>query len=136
MIATAKRKTLDYYLKLSYPVTLTPDITGGYAVEIEDLPGCYSQGETTEEAMEMIEEARKVWLEVAYEDGQDIPLPRSYESYSGKFNVRIPKSLHSKLDKQAKKEGVSLNQYVVYALSQAAGVAEERAKYRAKNKPG
>jgi len=132
MVITAKRKTLDYYLNLKYPVTLIPDITGGYAVEIEDLPGCYSQGETIAEAMKMIEEARHLWIEVAYEDGLEIPLPRSDIGYSGKFNVRIPKSLHRKLDKQAKKEGVSLNQYVVYALSQTAGVAEERAKYKTK----
>jgi len=131
MVTTAKRKPLEYYLKLKYPVTLIPDVTGGYVVEIENLPGCFSQGETIEEAMNMIEEARRLWLETAYEDGQDIPLPRSEEGYSGKFNIRIPKSLHRKLDKQAKKEGVSLNQYVVYALSHATGVAEERTKYKA-----
>jgi antitoxin HicB len=39
---------------------------GGYFVQIEDLPGCYSQGETVEEAMEMIEEARQLWMESMY----------------------------------------------------------------------
>ena len=125
-----KRKPLGYYLKLKYPVTLIPDETGGYAVEIEDLPGCFSQGETPEEAMEMIEEARQLWLEVAYEDGMDIPLPRDEEQFSGKFNVRVPKNLHRKLDRMAKKEGVSLNQYIVSTLSRCVGVAEEKAKYK------
>ena len=132
MVTNTKRKPLDFYLKLKYPVTLIPAEEGGYAVEIEDLPGCYSQGETVEEAIEMIEEARQLWMESMYEDGQEIPLPSSEVEYSGKFNVRVPASLHRKLAKLAVKEGVSLNQYIVYALSHTAGVAEARRPYKTK----
>jgi len=132
MVTNTKHKPLDFYLKLKYPVTLIPAEEGGYAVEIEDLPGCYSQGETVEEAIEMIEEARQLWMESMYEDGQEIPLPSSEVEYSGKFNVRVPASLHRKLAKLAVKEGVSLNQYIVYALSHTAGVAEARRPYKAK----
>ena len=132
MVTNTKRKPLDFYLKLKYPVTLIPAEEGGYAVEIEDLPGCYSQGETVEEAIEMIEEARQLWMESMYEDGQEIPLPSSKVEYSGKFNVRVPASLHRKLAKLAVKEGVSLNQYIVYALSHTAGVAEARRPYKTK----
>ena len=132
MVTNTKRKPLDFYLKLKYPVTLIPAEEGGYAVEIEDLPGCYSQGETVEEAIEMIEEARRLWMESMYEDGQEIPLPSSEVEYSGKFNVRVPASLHRKLAKLAVKEGVSLNQYIVYALSHTAGVAEARRPYKTK----
>ena len=125
-----ERKPLDYYLKLKYPVTLYSDESGGYAVEIEDLPGCISQGETAEEAMEMIEEARQMWLEVAYADGQDIPMPRTQrQQYSGKFNVRVPKDLHRRLDEMAEREGVSLNQFLVSTLSMAVG--REQATQRA-----
>jgi predicted RNase H-like HicB family nuclease len=123
---------LEFYLNLKYPVTLIPAEEGGYAVEIEDLPGCYSQGETVEEAMQMIEEARQLWMESMYEDGNEIPLPSSEVKYSGKFNVRVPASLHRKLHKLAVKEGVSLNQYVVYALSHSAGVAEAKRPYKTK----
>jgi len=132
MVTNTKRKPLDFYLKLKYPVTLIPAEEGGYAVEIEDLPGCYSQGETVEEAIEMIEEARQLWMESMYEDGQEIPLPSSEVEHSGKFNVRVPASLHRKLAKLAVKEGVSLNQYIVYALSHTAGVAEARRPYKTK----
>ena len=132
MVTNTKRKPLDFYLKLKYPVTLIPAEEGGYAVEIEDLPGCYSQGETVEEAIEMIEEARQLWMESMYEDGQEIPLPSSEVEYSGKFNVRVPASLHRKLAKLAVKEGVSLNQYIVYALSHTAGVAEAMRPYKTK----
>ena len=36
----------------------------------------------------------------------------------GRFTLRLPKTLHSELDILAKGEGVSLNQYIVYALTQ------------------
>jgi antitoxin HicB len=124
MVVKTERKPLAYYLALKYPVTLHPAPEGGYAVEIEDLPGCISQGETIEETMKMVEEARRLWLESAYEDRLDIPEPRSEDDYSGKFNVRLPKSLHRKLDQLAVHEGVSLNQYLVSTLSLAVGLKE------------
>jgi hypothetical protein len=65
----------------------------------------------------MAEEARHLWIETAYEDGQDIPLPTYPEEYSGKFNVRLPRSLHRELVAVAERQGVSLNQYVVCLLS-------------------
>lgn len=37
--------------------------------------------------------------------------------YSGKISLRLPKSLHRELAEQAKREGVSLNQYALYKLS-------------------
>lgn len=136
MVTEVKRKPLDYYLKLQYPVTLIPDETGGYTVEIEDLPGCISQGETVEEAMEMIEEARRLWLEVAYEDGLEISEPRGEQEYSGKFFIRAPKSLHRKLDQQAKREGVSLNQYLVATLAHSVGMEEaQKTRTRKRNAP-
>jgi antitoxin HicB len=126
MVTKAERKPLEYYFCLKYPITLIPDVTGGFVAEIKDLPGCYSQGETVEEAMEMIEEARRLWMESMYEDGNEIPLPgnKIEKQYSGKFNVRIPKSLHRKLDEIAEKEGVSLNHYLVSTLSRAVGQEE------------
>jgi antitoxin HicB len=129
MTTAIKRKPLEFYLNLKYPVTFEEAPEGGYFVQIEDLPGCYSQGETLEEAAEMIEEARQLWLEVAYEEGMDIPLPRTERrEYSGKFNVRVPKDLHRKLDRMAEREGVSLNQFIVATLSEAVGRKETRPK--------
>ena len=132
MVKNNGRKPLQYYFDLKYPVTMEPCHEGGYFVKIEDLPGCYSQGETVEEAKEMIEEARKLWMESMYEEGNEIPLPSNQAEYSGKFNVRVPSSLHRELARLAVKEGVSLNQYVVYALSRTAGVAETKRPYKDK----
>jgi len=66
---------LAYYLSLSYAITLYPALEGGYVAEIKDLPGCLTQGETLEETIDNINEARELWIEVAYEEGDQIPLP-------------------------------------------------------------
>ena len=44
-------------------------------------------------------------------------IKRSEDRYSGKFVVRVPKSLHRSLAAAAEREGVSLNQYALYKLS-------------------
>jgi predicted RNase H-like HicB family nuclease len=40
-----------------------------------DLEGCVAVGETPEEALSNLAEARRLWLETAYEQGDEIPLP-------------------------------------------------------------
>ena len=60
-------------------------------------------------------------FETEYESGAEIPAPSHSPEYSGKFNLRIPKSLHARLAAAAQREGVSLNQYVVHLLSRAEG---------------
>ncbi|MGB7415668.1 MAG: type II toxin-antitoxin system HicB family antitoxin [Thermosynechococcaceae cyanobacterium] len=75
---------LSEYLDLNYPVTLHADSEGGYVAEIRELPGCMTQGETLEEAMENINEARQLWIETVYASGKrDIPLPSTEREYSG-----------------------------------------------------
>jgi len=111
------RKDLDFYLNLHYPVTIHPDPDGGFVAEIEELPGCMTQGETLDEVFEAIEDARRGWIQVAYEDGQDIPLPRDTGRYSGKLLLRIPKGLHRDLAHTARREGVSLNQHISTLLA-------------------
>ncbi len=46
---------------------------GGYWVEVPALPGCYSQGETIEEAITDIKEAIQLHIEVMREEGKEIP---------------------------------------------------------------
>ena len=119
--STSQRQSLDYYLKLSYPITFYPDPDGGYVAEIKDLNGCLTHGETIEEAVTNINEARQLWIETAYEYGDAIPLPSSESEYSGKLMLRMPKGLHQRLATLAKSEGVSLNQYLLFLLSSATG---------------
>jgi len=83
-----------------------------------------SQGDTPQEAIEMIHDTMRGWIEVSLEDGDPIPEPRPEESYSGKFVVRVPRSLHRELVERAEQEGVSLNQYINVALARCVGRAE------------
>lgn len=109
---------LEYYLNLKYPVTVYPEPEGGYVAQIKDLPGCLTQVETPDEVISNIEEARELWIETAYEFGDDIPLPKTGKDYSGKVLLRMPRSLHRKLVESAEREGVSFNQYVISLLSE------------------
>lgn len=117
-----QRKPLEYYLSLKYPVLLVPEPEGGFTALIPDLPGCVSVGETEEEALRNVEEARQLWLETAYEFGDEIPLPSSEREYSGRILLRMPRSLHRRLAEEAEAEGVSLNQYIVSLLSERSSV--------------
>ena len=45
------------------------------------------------------------------------PVGPQRREYSGKFNVRVPKSLHASLASEAEAEGVSLNQLIVTKLA-------------------
>lgn len=99
------------------PLNVTADPTGGYVVTFPDLPGCYTDADTLEELPAAVEEARTLWLETAYDQGIEIPLPSYPEECSGKILLRVPKSLHRRLLDQADREGVSLNQYAVSVLS-------------------
>ncbi len=56
-----------------FKVFLEPDETGGYVAICPSLPGCYSQGETVEEAMENIKEAILLCLEDMRAQGEPLP---------------------------------------------------------------
>ncbi len=114
-------KTIDYYMNLPYTIELQRDMEEGWFVRVKELQGCTSQGDTAEEAIAMIQEAMSQWLEVALEEGLPIPEPRPDEAYSGKFVVRVPRSLHRELVETAEQEGVSLNQYINVALAHSVG---------------
>ena len=47
-----------------FTVTIEPGEQSGYVVECTELPGCCSQGDTVEEALENISEAIAGWLAV------------------------------------------------------------------------
>jgi len=109
------KKDLNYYLNLNYPITLSQDEENGkvyFEAEIPDLPGCGAHGETIEEALKKLDEAKQLWLEVSLERGLTIPEPASEDEFSGKFLLRIPARLHMQLTKAARKENMSLNQYI------------------------
>ena len=100
---------------------LTEEEGDGYLIEYPDLPGCMSDGETIIDAITNGKDAVHTWLIAAKEAGRDVPEPQQIEIQSGKWVQRVPKSLHAKLSKQARREGVSLNTLVVSMLAEATG---------------
>ncbi len=112
------REPLSYYLNQAYPYTVTPDLEdGGFVIHFPDLPGCMTQVDDPAEIASMADEIRVLWLRSEYAHGDDIPLPVDVADYSGKFVVRLPRSLHRALAESAERDGVSLNAYVTAVLA-------------------
>jgi predicted RNase H-like HicB family nuclease len=112
--------TVKEYLELPYHIIIQHlvDESGDYYFStVQELDGCMSHGETYDEAFENIQEAMEGWIETKLEGGFSVPVPINESEYSGKFVLRLPKSLHARLALEAEKEGVSLNQYALYRLS-------------------
>lgn len=124
-------KDLDYYLGLPYTIELIREPQGGYFVGVKELKGCMTTAESSEEALTEIKILMEEWLEIALEEKIPIPEPRSADQYSGKFNLRIPRTLHRQLAEAAEDEGVSLNQFCNKILAESIGryqVSENLAK--------
>ena len=58
---------------MRYSVVVHQAEEGGFWVEVPALPGCYSQGETVEEALGNVQEAIELYLEVLRDEGRDVP---------------------------------------------------------------
>jgi predicted RNase H-like HicB family nuclease len=63
--------TPRYHINLSWS-----DEDSAWVARVPDLPGCSAWGETPEAASREVAIAMQLWLDVAREDGRDIPLPR------------------------------------------------------------
>ncbi len=121
-------KTIDL---AGYGVRLSPlskEDGGGWFAEVPELDGCISDGETPEEALVNVQDAIECWLDAARESGTPIPTPALHEEpgYSGKFTLRVPRTLHRLLVRRAEREGVSLNQYILALISYNLGHEDGR----------
>ncbi len=132
-------RTIEEYLELPYTLVVVHDVdeegNAGWVAEVEELPGCVSQGASPEESVERVREAMRDWIAVALEDGVEIPEPRGDVDYSGRFLVRVPVSLHADLARSADREGVSLNQFVTSALAGAVGWRGGARRSRGSSRP-
>lgn len=114
-------KDIQYYLDLPYQVVLTPineEDGGGWLATIPELRGCMSDGETQQEALNNLLDAKSAWFKTAIKRKQQIPMPSNQEEeYSGKFTLRLPSFLHRELSLAAKKDNMSLNSYLLSLIS-------------------
>jgi antitoxin HicB len=69
-------KSLEYYMSLPYPIELIPDEDGYWFAQIPLLQGCMTQGASREEALQMLDEAKEIWLEQQLLHSQPIPEPQ------------------------------------------------------------
>src|SRR5258708_37827041 len=118
---TTTNRNLDQYQLTVRPLSKAEG--GGYLVEYQDIHGCMSDGETIEEAIANGREALRDCMEVFRESGRKIPKP-SIEA--AQWRQRLPRTLYSKLTKQAENEGVSINSLVTAIIAEAIGARRAR----------
>lgn len=56
-----------------YPAVFHPEADDGYSVTIPDLDGCFTEGDTLEEALYMAWDACAGWINLAIKNGEEIP---------------------------------------------------------------
>jgi predicted RNase H-like HicB family nuclease len=108
---------------MRYPVVIHKDKDSDYGVTVPDMLGCFSAGETVEEALDMAKDAILCHIEGLLIDDEEIPLPSPIEKHwdnpefqDGKFmlievdpsevsgevkriNFTIPERILARLDK-------------------------------------
>jgi predicted RNase H-like HicB family nuclease len=110
-------------LAQTYSRVLVPEPSGRYIAEILEFPGCLSHGETPAEAYANLERAAEAWLTEWLSLGREAPRPLSNNETSGRFALRLPKSLYIRASKAAARESVSLNQYIANAVAERVGAS-------------
>lgn len=116
--------SVSHYLRRPYARIIIPDDGGRYAAQILEFPGCFSDGESPEEAYSNLEEAAENWIESARAQGFPVPPPFATQGYSGTISLRLPKSIHRRAAELAQRDGVSLNQFLVGAIAHRLGMED------------
>ena len=79
---------------------------------VVEFPSLAAHGDTQEKALVEIRTVVEFVLEDLAAENEDVPVPLSRKNFSGKLNVRMPKSLHRQLAAESEREGVSLNNWI------------------------
>lgn len=96
---------------------ITVDEVPLYEARVKEFPDIHDFGETFQEAYDLAIETINAIAELYLETNRDMPKPNETSDFSGRITLRLPKGLHARLAFKAENEGVSLNQYLVSALS-------------------
>ena len=126
-------------MKLVYPACMYEENDGSYSVEVPDLKGCCTQGNTLQEALEMAQDAALGWILTSIEDDEEIPeaskiedielenekgfktlllldIDQYTQKYGSKQSVKKTLTIPSWLNKRAEKIGVNFSQTLQDAL--------------------
>jgi predicted RNase H-like HicB family nuclease len=93
------------------------DEDAGYIATVPELPGCSAFGDTEEEAIKEVKVAASLWLSAARKAGRKIPEPIVEKTFKGRFPLRIPEDIRRRLELEAKRKGVSLNQLILRRIA-------------------
>jgi len=129
---------------MRFVIAIEPgDENHAFGVVVPDLPGCFSAGDTLDEAFENAKEAIDLWCETVIQDGGMVPSGNTLafhqadpefagwvwsvvevpvERYMGpaeKINITIPRMLLSRIDDYAKAHGISRSGFLAQAAQQA-----------------
>ena len=130
---------VDMLLRQPYRMIVQGDAEQGFVALVPELPGCFTAGETPDEAMALLRDAMAAWFETALLDGAVIPPPSPMVSagqairdalapHSGQLRLRMPRTLHAELAVQAERDGVSLNTLVVTYLARGLGAEHTQSR--------
>ena len=104
--------------KMFYPAIFTPEDDGGFSVSFPDIEGCFTQGETIEEAYEMAFDALGLALSFLEDEKRVIPLPSAPNKISlneNEFVVIIEFDMleyHKKHNSKAVKKTLTIPQWL------------------------
>ena len=124
---------------MRYPIAIEPgDDTHAWGVVAPDLPGCFSAGDTLDEAIANASEAITLWIETVLDDGGDIPKPGSVsahrenpefagwiwalaevdpaplEDQTERVNITLPRRVLARLDAKARAAGESRSGFIAH----------------------
>lgn len=123
---------------MRYPIAIEPGDAGhAHGVVVPNLPGCFSAGDSLDEALANAEEAILGWLETRLDSGEDIPPPSSLETLRAahpeyrdwvwavvtvdpaalddtveRVNITLPRRVLHRLDARAKAAGESRSGFI------------------------
>jgi antitoxin HicB len=104
-----RRQAVEYKYRID--ITWSPE-DECYVVNIPELEGCMTHGETLEKAVANAREAIGGYIESLKARGLPVPKAFAEQDFSGKIPLRIDPNLHRNLATKAHVEGKSLNKYI------------------------
>ena len=127
-------------MKIKFPIAIEPgDDTLAFGVVVPDLPGCFSAGDTLDEAIENSKEAISLWIETVLDDNGTIPAPERLadhfknpefagwlwavvevdaallDDHSERVNISMPRRILSRIDRYAAAHGETRSGFLVNA---------------------
>lgn len=124
---------------MRYPVIIHKDPDSDYGVTVPDLPGCFTAGDTVDDAIVQAAEAIECHIEGLVLDGEIVPIPRNIEFHqknpdyvdgvwalvsvtldklpgeSRRVNITVHELLLALIDQHAKQHGETRSRFIAQA---------------------